>query len=1230
MIQHGNSQRTAGPEAVRQLRRGLLAAGGKAIMRSCGWETTGWRGMAFAVWVVLLVSSTLYGQGVTGRITGTVLDPSQAGVPAALVTITNQETGYRAEVPTGQGGDYVAPNLPPGKYTVAANAAGFKAAVSKDVVVVVNNSTSVDFSLQIGSRSDTVQVEANNQLVDTVSSSMGNDLSTTQVNSLPLFGRVYSQLVQIMPGAVKTGIGSSAESGAGIGANGSITASVNGIVYQGTTFTLDGVSDMELENAFQNVTPPMDDIAEVKVSGNNSSADVGTYGGAQVNAMIKSGTNQFHGTAYEFFRDRSLNANTWANDLIGVPKAPYRANQYGGSFGGPIKKNRIFFFGGFEGLELNNGVTYTYTVPTPMLANGYFPTNFFTKPIYDPVTGASGTNPTPFSVVTLAGGTYGCAGAGSATIPSCTVYQIPRNRWDPVAVKALADNTIWPAPNAANPNAPTNNFSQSLTQTNPQKKFDIKGDFALPGQDRLFGRVSYQRNDLSTPGPTRFLNVGENASPRDHNDVAGYTHFFSAKAVNEARFGFNRFYTFHFGNDLGSNENTALGIPNGNLSAFPNTSGIAQMSVNSNQSVGNWQQTGAPGSTDAVRFTNAYDIVDNVSLVKGRHTFGFGGDYRRLQASVTNPDHSQAGSYTFDQSYSSSCAGNPLCSGPGGGAGLADFLLGLPTSVNRDVVNTAPATRLTIADVYFQDDFRVNKKLTLNLALRWDLISMYNDVNNHQSNLNINTGLLDVATAGNRAPNVDTNYHNFAPRVGFAYSPDNGRTAIRGAFGITNFPDHYGAAGGTLERNWPWFEEYVLSQQVANTPWAAISSPQNLPNPNCAPNLSSCLIGLPGFVQQQYSATVVPSPAASLYYVPKNNQPDKATMWNFGIQRSLTPASSIDIAYVGTKGSNLFRSINIDQAFPGPNSIVGAGVPATISGLTANRVFATLGCTQFSTTATLSSTGGPVCIAGPLAAIQAINERGSTGYSVYHSLQVRYTKRLSHGLETLLSYTWSKEIDDMQVFVPLLNQDQFNRALGNSSAPDVPHLFIGSFVYELPFGKGRWLMNTASRPVDLLLGGWQVSGITTIQHGVPLTVTDGTGNNGGLNSGFNNRANYSSSCGSSAPVVNRPNGLSSTAGLQWFDVTCFSDHTANYAYGNSVPGNIWGPGIVNFDLSLSKAVRFRESMEVRVRAEAFDALNTPHFNNPGLTCCTAQSAGFGVITGTSTPRQLQLGLHFAF
>ena len=1193
-------------------------------------------GILAGVAVFLILSTMMFGQGVTGRIQGTVRDPSNASIAGATVTLTNQDTGYKADVPTTQVGEYLAPNMPPGKYTVAVSAAGFKAAQTKDVVVIVDSLTTLDFTLQVGSRSDTIQVEAGAQLVDTETSAMGNDISTVQIQELPLFGRVYSQLVQIMPGAVKTGIGSSAESGSGIGANGSITAAVNGIVYQGTTFTLDGVSDMELENAFQNVTPPMDDIAEVKVTGSGSSADIGVFGGAQVNAVIKSGTNQIHGTAFEYYRTRGFNANTWANDFNNVAKAPYRADQYGGSLGGPVRKNKIFFFMGYEGLRYNTGTTYTYTVPTPMLAAGYLPANLFASPIYDPLTASStgtGTKPTPFPQVTLAAGTYGCGSGSGTAIPSCTAYYIPQTRWDPVAVKMLSNHDIWPAANAANPLSPTNNFSLSLTNSNPQQKFDVKGDFVLPGQDRAFIRVSYQRNDLSVPGATKFLNVGENASPRDHNDVVGYTHWFSPKTLNELRFGFNRFYTFHYTNDYGTNEDTALGIPNGNLPQFPLISGIAQMSFSSNQSLGGWAGTGGTGSSDAIRFTQAYDVVDNVSNVHGRHTFRFGGEYRRLQAEVTNPDHYQSGSFTFDNSYTSSCAGDSLCSGSSGGAGVADFMLGLPTTANRDIVNTFPATRLTIANAYFQDDFRVTSKLTLNLALRWDLITMYNDVNNHQSNWNPVTGLLDVATAGNRGPNVPTDYHIFAPRLGLAYSPDNGKTAIRAAFSMTNFPDHYGAAGGTLERNWPFFEEYTLIQPAANTPWATLSSPMNLQNSNCVPNQTTCVIGLPGFVPQQYSATVVPASAASLYYVPSSNLPDKASMWHIGVQHQLTKSSVIDVAYVGSKGTNLFRSINIDQAYPGPNTIIGTGVPSNIGALTANRMFATVGCTQFSTTATLSSSGGPVCIQGPVASLGAINERGSTGYSNYNSLQVRFTKRFSKGFTALLSYTFSKEIDDMTVFDPLVNQDQFNRALGNASAPDVPHLFIGSFVYQLPFGRGHDFLSHVSYPVDLLLGGWQISGITTVQSGPPLAVSDGTSNNGGLNGGWTNRANYNPSCGSHAPIVDKNNGLSTTIGMQWFDVTCFSDHTANYVLGNSVPGNVWGPGLLNFDLSMSKAARIKERYEIKVRVDAFNALNTPHFSNPGTTCCTAQSAGFGVITGTNSatpPRQIQLGLHFAF
>ena len=1167
--------------------------------------------LSFLTMAFLLVAASFaLGQGVTGTILGTVEDQSHAAITSASVIVTNQATNQSVVVPTGADGNYIAASLPPGTYRVQVKAPGFREAVSAGNVLVVNGTKRVDFLMQVGETTTTVEVKSTAPLVESTTSSMGNDLDARQVSNLPLNGRIFSQLVQTMPGSVATGFGNSTESASGVGATTPITASVNGVVWQGTTYTLDGVTNMELENAFMNVAPPQDDIEEVKVSSNNSSADVGVYGGAQVNAYIKSGTNNFHGGAYEYFKNATMSGNSWANGFNHVGKAPFSNHDFGALLGGPIKKDKAFFFAGYEQIRLNKGFTYTLTMPTALMRQGYFPVTQYSKGIFDPQTGKA------FPLVPAPDG-------------SGMAYQIPTSRWDPVAARMLANTTIWPAEQTENP---TNNFSQNITETTRVHKFDAKLNYQFRTQDYAFVRESYEQSDLSAPMPTRFLypctsgsavpcngSGSVNSFPRDHNAAIGYTHLFSATSINELRIGFDRFFTTDFGNDLHSNQNTALGIPNGNIAGFPNTSGMAAMAITSNQSVGGIAETGTLNFTNAERYTNTYQVVDNFSWVRGKHNLGVGADYRRLQAAVTNADHQQAGLFNFDQSYTSSCTGVASGCTPAGGAGWADFLLGLPTSLNRDVVNTAPSTRLNMIGAYVKDDYRVSRSLTLNLALRWDLITYPVDKFNRQSNLNPNTGLLEVAHDGNRAPNVVNNHHNFAPRIGVAYSPDNGRTAIRGAVGLTYFPDHFGAAGGTLERNWPWFEEYVLNQTQANTPWAQLSATNNCVAKGAA--VPNCFVGLPGFVQQVITPTIIPSPAASLYYVPKHFQPDTVGMWNVGVQRQLTSSTALDVAYVGTRSGNLFRSYNVDVAYP-------ANVQQ--GGLQANRIFSSVGCTQFSPTVIINN-GTHACVAGPLAAIQNITMRTSNGYSRYDGLQVRFTKSFSHGLQALVSYTFSKETDDLTVFVPY--DDRYNYGLGSSSssAPDVPHNFIASFVYELPFGKGRDWMSNPSTAVDTILGGWQLAGIVKLQSGFPLVVTNSGPNNGGLNSGFTNRAIYNQSqCGSHARKINQFNTASSTKGILWFDTSCFADGTTA-VLGNAVAGDVWGPGLVNFDLNLSKNIKIRENMGVRIGVDAFNTFNTPHFANPSLGCCTAQNSAFAVITGTNgTPRQLQLGAKLSF
>ena len=333
---------------------------------------------------VLAIAPALFAQGVSGRIVGTATDSSGAAVANAHVTVTDQDTGVSTSVVTDARGEYRANNLPPGNYQVQIDAPGLQTVISKGNVVTVDNATVVQLTLRVGSAAQSITVTAAAPLVDTTSSSLGEVLDARDVTNLPLNGRVFSQLVQTVPGSVATGFGSAPEAAAGAGSSGSITASVNGMPWGGTTYTLDGVNNMELLNAFINVTPPLDSIQEMKISTNNADITVGTYGGAQVNAFIKSGTNSLHGSAYEFFRNDTLSAYQWRASS----KAPFRANQFGGSLGGPIIKNKAFFFVDYQGLLLRNGISYILTVPTNLMTEGSFLKSQFQGPIYDPVTKA--------------------------------------------------------------------------------------------------------------------------------------------------------------------------------------------------------------------------------------------------------------------------------------------------------------------------------------------------------------------------------------------------------------------------------------------------------------------------------------------------------------------------------------------------------------------------------------------------------------------------------------------------------------------------------------------------------------------------------------------------------------------------------------------------------------------------------------------------------------------------
>ena len=1094
-------------------------------------RTASWLFCLIAALVVVMTAPDLVSQGVSGRILGTVQDTTGSVIARATVKVTDSSTGIATAAATDANGQYRFDNLPPGTYQVEFSAPGFHPFVSNENVVNLDQSTRVDASLQVGTQSETIEVTAAQPLVDTTSSSLGEVVSQKDIESLPLNGRIFSQLVQTVPGSIAAGFGSAPEAAAGAGAASSLSASVNGMPWGGTTYTLDGVNNMELLNAFINVTPPLDSLQEVKVSTNNAEATVGTYGGAQVNAFVKSGTNAFHGSAYEFYRGDSLNAYQWRAKT----KAPYKGNEFGGSLGGPILRNKAFFFVDYQGLLLQHGISYIFTVPTNLMKQGAFLKSQFPNPIYDPQTQQ------PFPTVSTSEG---------------DAWQIPVSRFDPVSAKMVSGSNIWPT--ATDQSSISNNFNANTTEPDHNHQFDIKGDYQFKNGDRLFVRESYQRRDLSAPSPgTPFVQIGDvNATSRDHNSALGYDHTFSPTTLNEFRLGFNRFYTKDFGNDLGTNENTLLGIPNGNDPGHGAT-GIG------NFQIGNIVNTGSQGWTNSHRISNSVEVTDNFTKTIHRHTIVIGEDYRYLTASLTNSDSNKNGDFSFSANYTSSCTMQPNCSSGQGGNQFASFLLGMMSYEDRGFVATDPATFAHLVGVYAQDQYRVTNNLTLNLALRWDLITPAFDRQNHQSNFDLANGVLNFATSGNRGPNVNTYFGGYSPRVGFAYSPNNGKTSVSGAFGITHFPGNFGAMGGFLERNYPFFEVFSTQAQLLNVPLQPLS-----------------VTGLPTYIATSTSAPLVPPTAISPETMAKNMQPDLANAWNFGIQQQITSKTALDLAYVGTKGTHLFRRWNLNTPPPGTTPY-NTRLPYQYFNASGQ---------QYATN---------------------IGYAAADGSSIYHGLQVQLRKSSSFGLDGRISYTWSKELDDMSIWWPL--DDRLNRGPGTNQAPDTPHNFLASLNYQLPFGRGRQWLSSASRPVDAALGGWQLSTITSLHSGSALTIKTNIDN---LGSGVTNLANIS------CPSVKTYGSVS-----KWFDTSCFA-YPGSLQLGNSGIGKVRGPGYYNSDVSLSKSTIVHESMAVKFQADFFNLSNTPHYSNPGTTL---GNSNFGQIGGTNgTPREIQLGLHFNF
>lgn len=1160
-----------------------------------------------------------FGQAITGTIVGTVQDSTGGVIAGAAVTAKNAATGVTYTTTTGSEGFYTLANLPPAKYDVTVQAKGFKTGLSTGDIVDVEKETRADFTLTAGSLSETVEVTGQAPIVESTVSGIGTTIEAQQVNSLPINGRLFQLMVFLVPGATPGAWGDQDENPAASGStltggpgNGSY-ASVNGFFFAGNNFMVDGVHDNEPANDYLNINIPFADIQEMNIETSNPTAEYGMFGGAVVNLTTKSGTNSFHGLAFDYVRNNAFNAT----DSFALTKAPYHANQMGGALGGPILKGKLFFYGDVQYLTEHQGQTYTLNVPTAaertgdlsgLVKNGAGPiTNAQACAILATANGLPGVPCTASSAVTVAG-TYD-------TVPAADI--------NPVSSGVLAP-TIIPMPN--NSSASNAIFNTVNTESVPQ--FDARVDYDFSDHDRFFAHESYLHRNYTSPAPgTQFMEGSNpNATNNNHLAVIAWDHIFSGTMTNQLRIGFNRYVTDDFVDSFGIDENNTLGILNGNLAGIAATSGIAEFNF---QNI-NLSPTGDPGPipNGLGRLANIYEFSDGLTKVMGRHTLKFGTDIQHVQGGVANPQNNPRGCFNFNGEYTGNTMADFLVGAPGGG--------GCPGggAMERDLYIALPHERWNLLGFYAQDDIRVNNELTLNIGMRYDLYTVPLSIANTQSNFVIggpDSGMIQLATSSNRAPNVDNYTKGWEPRIGIAYSPDSGKTAIRAAFGLSYFPDNFGADSGTLERNYPFLiqENFIAFNEPSNgctlastpefTSCGSLIMANGFPGVTASANSSfypllvqpsaaggaPCLTGA-GNVVTTPAGFVCPPAGSAVYDVEKDFQPDEVYSWNISVQRAITHDMSFQAAYVGNQGNHLFHDYQLNQCYPPETGLI-AG--------TGSSPFTNYpNCLPFPAVIPSGPAAGSLVLSG-------VHARNSNGASRYNALELELQKRTSIGLTLQASYTWSKLLDNVDN--PISAYDTSLQLVGSGwKNGNYPQNFVLSYAYDVPFGTGRRYMSNASGVAARAISGWQVSGITTLRSGGALLI-NAPGNL--LPPGADQEvANFICTPGSGLTDSN-PHTLS-----EWFDTGCFAQPAigtiGNDRTGN---GNVYGPGLDNWDFSITKSTAlWSETKQLKFEANFFNVFNHPNYMPPDTN---VQDGNFGVVTSDNgQPREIQLGLTFIF
>ena len=1141
-----------------------------------------------ALAILICGANATYAQEVTATIAGTVTDPSGAAVVGATVTAKSVERGTTFVATTNDTGSYRIPQLSVGNYDLRVEKPGFQTALYPAFTLVLNQVARIDVELKVGQVSQTIEVTGAAPILKTETTQVDTIINAATNDALPLATRNYVELTLLSPGAVHPDP-SSFNNGDNVASGG--RPFINGNREQANNFLLDGLDNNEVSDNLLGYTPAPDAIQEFNMISNNAPAEFGNFMGGIVSATLKSGTNAFHGDIWEFFRNDVLNANQWENKInpaaAAIPRSPLRWNMFGGTLGGPVIKNKLFFFVDYQGQRFDHPPAASrFTAFTPAEQQGDF-SAFLTQAtpvqLYNPCSGTTGQNGTP------------CV-AATTRVPFVN-NQIPISMISPVAA-ALFASPLYPK--TINDQLTSNAINLNSTAYNSDQG-DIKVDYRISDRDQVSGRFT---RALQTDPST-------NSQPLDGNGLAtapiwstvgDWTRSISNSVVNDMRFGWNHI-TLNTGSTFDSsvgNFGEAIGIPNSNPNGL---AGLLNLGFGGGTptSAGTGTINNIGNSLVTQSFNSqVWQFDDGITWTHGRHTLKFGGQYWFDKIKVFYSGNSgELGGMIFGPNFTADAAVNPTANT---GDGAADFFLGLPTSFGRGLSSGSWTQTSNTFAGYAQDTWRVSDHLTLNYGLRYETHTPWIEQNDQQDNYNIRTGQVEYANQNGASRALYSGTYGlkaFQPRLGFAWTPGGrlgAHTVLRGAFTVSDYLEGTGT-NLRLPINPPFdggastggeFQTQYLNQALPTTVASdGIIAPP--PAGLACPNFSC------------FQSTI-------FRLWDKNVQPALDDQWNLTAQHQFGNNMTFQLGYVGQTAYHLMVPFSYGQLVSEPAS---ASCPAPC----------TAPSPYFAANPALGTIIGPGNVSGTQ----------SNGRMRYDSLQAVLQKTMSNGLQGQVSYTYSKCMSNSTGYYGTWS----GARQSNTASPywqnvydpkaewapcyyDAAHTLTAYAVYDLPFGKGKKFGSDMNKVANAIVGGWTVSPIVTLRSGFPQALY-ATGNDP---TGTDSRG-LRPDCNGTNTVYGRRTYTGSGGGFLWFDPSNYTNPTSTFGTCAPQLGGLRGPGYYEWDISLQKNFQLTERFRLQFRSDFLNAFNRVNLAAPNTSVASATT---GVITASQPARNIQFAL----